>query len=376
MTATLIDKPDGGPQAASALRAPHAPDALQKLWYTRCPVPTALGIAVHRGWFDDEFGAEGITLGSLQEIDAADKRESHFDHSLPHSFRQGGNIPALWARSRGARTRVIGLSWTNEFQAIITRRDSGIARPAELRGRRLGLPRHDISIDFWRAAALKGFLSALEFDGLGYADAEWIDLPEPAGRRGAHLPRGRREGQATTLAELGPHEYALEVAALLRGEVDAVFVKGVAGLATVHLIDAHVVVDLGSHPDPLVRIGNGTPRTLTVDQALLDARPDLVQRFLGVVVNAGEWATRNPGPTVAYIGRETRASEEWVRYAYGAEVNRHLETNLAQTSIDGLVAFKDFLFEWGFLEHDFDARAWIDTEPLQQVHGGRHARGR
>ena len=85
----------GGKSAYQEARPP----ALDKLWYTRCPVPTALGIAVHRGWFDDEFSADGITLGSLQEIDAADKRESHFDHSLPHSFRQGGNIPALWARS-------------------------------------------------------------------------------------------------------------------------------------------------------------------------------------------------------------------------------------------------------------------------------------
>ncbi|MEK7960965.1 ABC transporter substrate-binding protein, partial [Burkholderia contaminans] len=67
-------------------------------------------------------------------------------------------------------------------------------------------------------------------------------------------------------------------------------------------------------------IGNGTPRTLTVDRALIDARPDLVSRFLSVVVGAGDWAARHPAETVAYIGRETRASDEWVRYAYGADV--------------------------------------------------------
>jgi ABC-type nitrate/sulfonate/bicarbonate transport system substrate-binding protein len=141
----------------------------------------------------------------------------------------------------------------------------------------------------------------------------------------------------------------------------------------VHLIDAHVVIDLGAHPDPLVRIGNGTPRTLTVDQALIDERPDLVSRFVSVVVAAGDWATKHPAETVAYIGRETRSSDEWVRYAYGSEVHRHLETNLAQTSIDGLVAFKDFLFEWSFLEHDFDARAWIEPQPYTEVSKYRRA---
>ncbi|RKF40037.1 ABC transporter substrate-binding protein [Paraburkholderia fungorum] len=345
------------------------------LWYTRCPVPTALGIAVHRGWFDEEFGPDGITLSSLQETREPAKRESHFDHSLPSSFRQGGNIPALWARSRGAATRVVGLSWTNEFQAIVTLPTSGIRHPRDLRGRRLGLPKHAISIDFWRAAALKGFLTALELDGLGHGDAQWVDLPEPT--RGAGEERiaigqpGLAVGNVVSFHR--PHEYGLEVAALVRGDVDAIFVKGVAGLETVHLIDGRVVIDLGAHPDPLVRIGNGTPRTLTVDQALIDERPDLVSRFVSVVVGAGDWATKHPAETVAYIGRETRSSDEWVRYAYGGEVHRHLETNLAQTSIDGLVAFKDFLFEWGFLEHDFDARAWIEPRPYTEVSKYRRA---
>jgi ABC-type nitrate/sulfonate/bicarbonate transport system substrate-binding protein len=345
------------------------------LWYTRCPVPTALGIAVHRGWFDEEFGLDGITLNSLQETREPAIRESHFDHSLPSSFRQGGNIPALWARSRGAATRVVGLSWTNEFQAIVTLPGSGIRHSRDLRGRRLGLPRHAISIDFWRAAALKGFLTALELEGLGHSDAQWVDLPEPKREDGeariAIGKLGQSPGHGSPFR--GPHEYGLEVAALVRGDVDAIFVKGVAGLETVHLIDAHVVIDLGAHPDPLVRIGNGTPRTLTVDQALIDERPDLVSRFVSVVVAAGDWATQHAAETVAYIGRETRSSDEWVRYAYGSEVHRHLETNLAQTSMDGLVAFKDFLFEWGFLEHDFDARAWIEPQPYAEVSKYRRA---
>ncbi|AJZ62913.1 NMT1/THI5 like family protein [Paraburkholderia fungorum] len=345
------------------------------LWYTRCPVPTALGIAVHRGWFDEEFGPDGITLNSLQETREPAKRESHFDHSLPSSFRQGGNIPALWARSRGAATRVVGLSWTNEFQAIVTLPRSGIRHARDLRGRRLGLPQHAISIDFWRAAALKGFLTALELEGLGHGDAQWVDLPEPTRAEAeARIAIGRLEdarGSASPFRR--PHEYGLEVAALVRGDVDAIFVKGVAGLETVHLIDGHVVIDLGTHPDPLVRIGNGTPRTLTVDQALIDERPDLVSRFVSVVVAAGDWATKHPAETAAYIGRETRSSDEWVRYAYGSDVHRHLETNLSQTSIDGLVAFKDFLFEWGFLEHDFDARAWVEPQPYTDISKYRRA---
>ena len=39
--------------------------ARDALWYTRCPVPTALGIAVHRGWFDEEFGPDQMWRAAL-----------------------------------------------------------------------------------------------------------------------------------------------------------------------------------------------------------------------------------------------------------------------------------------------------------------------
>ena len=67
-------------------------------------------------------------------------RESHFGHTQANSFRQGGNIPPLWARSHGADVRLIGLSWAEQYQAVVTRRDSGIDGPADLAGRKLALP--------------------------------------------------------------------------------------------------------------------------------------------------------------------------------------------------------------------------------------------
>jgi len=35
-------------------------------------------------------------------------RESHFTHTLANSFRQGGNAPAIYARSEGRDTVLIG----------------------------------------------------------------------------------------------------------------------------------------------------------------------------------------------------------------------------------------------------------------------------
>jgi ABC-type nitrate/sulfonate/bicarbonate transport system substrate-binding protein len=179
--------------------------------------------------------------------------------------------------------------------------------------------------------------------------------------------KGQAPGEVPVLAD-GPrgerHHYASEVAALLRGDVDAIFVKGVLGTQVLQTLAAQLVIDLGIHPDPLVRNGNGTPRTLTVDAAFIAERPDLVARFLGQVVAAGEWAAAHPRETAAYIGRETDTTSDWVLRGYGADVHRRLQTNLDDSAIAGLKSFKDFLLRHGFLAADFSVDDWIDPAPL------------
>lgn len=334
---------------------------ISELWYTRCPVPTPLGLAVQLDWFAEEFGRDGIALRSIQETSDPNARESHFDHSLPHSFRQGGNIPAIWARANGRDTRVIGLSWTDEFQAILTLPGSGIRRARDLRGRRIGLPVNPISIDFNRASALRGFAKALELDGLSLDAVERVDTVNDAsnGIDGIATGEGFRRRSR--------HGYRAEVLALVRGEVDAIYVKGALGLETTRLIGALIIADLGFHPDPKVRINNGTPRTLTVDAGLIEERPDLVTRFLRRVLDAGDWAAAHPDEAIAYIAREAGSSPDWVRAAYGEHASQRLGTFLSEDAIDALSDFKDFLFAHGFLPTDFDARAWIDPRPLAEL---------
>ena len=99
--------------------------------------------------------AHGVVVRSI--ADSPDKlvRESHFNHTLPWSFRQGGNIPAIRARSAGRDTRLIGLTWVDEFQAIITLPQSRLRTSADLFGARIGVPRRAGPIvDFHRATAL------------------------------------------------------------------------------------------------------------------------------------------------------------------------------------------------------------------------------
>jgi ABC-type nitrate/sulfonate/bicarbonate transport system substrate-binding protein len=326
--------------------------SIDTLWYTRCPVPTPLGIAAQLGWVEDEFRPDGIKVRTLQDETDPSLRESHFDHKLANSFRQGGNIPAIWARSGGRQTRVVGLTWTDEAQIILTLPGSPIKTVSDLRGRRLGVAtRPKDQIDFWKATTIRAYVAALKLHGLTDKDVTFVELP-------------REEPSFVGNGAGGPLVDTVEAQALRRGDVDAIFHKGSRGLELADALGARIVYDVGAHPDPKVRVNNGSPRTLTVDAGLLEANLPLVVRLLKRVITAGRWAAEHPREALAYVAQETRSSEEAVVRAYGNDVNHHLRTDLEESSIVALDDFTRFLHEWKFIPNAVDVRGWIDPRPL------------
>lgn len=336
-------------------------NAISEIWYTRCPVPTPVGLAVQLGLLDETFAREGIKLNSI--IDSKDRavRSSHFDHHLSYSFRHGGNVPPIRARSEGNPTRLVGITWTDEFQAIITLPQTGIRTTKDLVGRRFGVARRPEGIvDFMHATALKGLVSALSLEGLSHNQVEIVDIHLTDsvldGREGPQL-YGLRNRQA----------YGAEIAALLRGEVDAIYVKGTPGISVANLFATHTVAEFGFHPDPKIRINSGSPRVLTVDERLAEDRPDLVTKLIGTLQQASAWAETHPDDVRRFVAREVGASEEVVAAANGPELHRHLGIGLEPELIDAIGHYKDFLHEWGFLKANFDINDWVDRRPYDAL---------
>ncbi|MFG2906798.1 ABC transporter substrate-binding protein [Kitasatospora sp. NPDC048286] len=325
---------------SSRIQNPSAlPDTL---WFTRCPVPTATGIAADQGRLAREFAADGIAVRSLQDAPPEVAADHHYTHALTGLFREGGNVPALWARSRGEATRLIGLTWIEERQVVLVRAGSGVTGPEQLRGLRLAVPHHDIGIDFWRAMALAGFRGALGLAGLTLADAEPVDVPG--------IPGG---GQ-----------WSAELAALRDGTVDAVYVKGALAVEAARRIGAEVAVELDAAPDRRSRVNNGTPRPITVHQRLLDEHPELVARFLAVLLESADWAAEHPEEVGRILRVETGAGAEGVAGAYAPGSHRTLHLDLSGERLDLLALQERFLREQGFLAAPVDVQAWVDPEPL------------
>ncbi|BDM23750.1 hypothetical protein KMS_R35060 [Pseudomonas sp. LRP2-20] len=285
----------------TAKRLTDDPSALERIWFTRCPVPTASGIAYKLGWLEQEFAADGLPVSTLQE--ARQLGHHHYDHQLPGLFREGGNVPALAARAAGSPSRLIGLTWIEEWQTILVRPDSGIRSAADLRGKRLALPAWGDSRpgSIARAMSLHGYKGALASAGLQLGDVQLVEV--------ALLD----QANAAT-PQLGLQRLWSGLEYLARGEVDAVYVKGAAAADAARRLGLVVGVDLDLLADPRHRINNGTPRPITVHQRLLDEHFDLVVRFLAQTLRAADWlpttATRS---TASSKKKPAPAAKAWRR---------------------------------------------------------------
>jgi ABC-type nitrate/sulfonate/bicarbonate transport system substrate-binding protein len=337
--------------------------SLDTIWFTRCPVPTASGIAYNLGWLGEEFSADGLPVETLQE--ARQLGRHHYDHDLPGLFREGGNVPALAARAAGAPSRLIGLTWIEEWQTILVRPDSGIRSPADLKGKRLALPAWADSRagSIARAMSLHGYKGALALAGLGFDDVQLVEVALTA-QEGAPTPQENLQRLWSGLDHL------------VQGRVDAVYVKGASAADAARRLGLVVGIDLDLIAEPRQRINNGTPRPITVHQDLLDNHFDLVVRFLAQTLRAADWASDNRDDLLAILQAETKAGSEGVAEAYRGDFHRSLAPSLSAERLEFLRIQKDFLNLHGFLEGDFDIDAWVDARPLQAARELLLARGR
>ena len=147
------------------------------VWYTVCPVPSAIAIAAGRGVLERAFADTGVTLRSVRTHADRKVREAHYDQSQENLFREGGNVPPLWARSKGRDVRLLGLTQLGRSNLVIALPESGITTAADLKGKRLGIiKRPNDQIDHARALQLKTYLTALKEGSVQRDDVRFVDI--------------------------------------------------------------------------------------------------------------------------------------------------------------------------------------------------------
>jgi ABC-type nitrate/sulfonate/bicarbonate transport system substrate-binding protein len=336
--------------------------AIDKIWFTRCPVPTATGLAYKLGWLEQEFKPDGISIGTLQEV-GGELARHHYDHELATLIREGGNLFAIPARAQGAKTRLVGLTWIEEWQSILVRPGSDIHSPADLKGKRLALPAFrpaDIAENkrgrsIARGMSLHGYKGALASAGLTLDDVRLVEIGGAVLNGAASA---RRENQGRLWEGLEP---------LINGEVNAIYVKGAAAAEAARKAGAVVGIDLDKLPERRFRVNNGTPRPITVHEDFLENHFDLLVRFLTQTLRAAEWAKTHLADVQAILQAETRAGAEGVKEAYRDGFHLSLAPDLSRERVELFRQQKDFQLIHGLLDRDFDFDAWLDFRPIEEA---------
>lgn len=337
----------------------------EHVWYTHVPSPTAFGVALRKGWIHEEMARCGVEVRSLAASSDPDVQRFRRERTSPRAFRQGGNVAPLIARARGNDVRLIGLSRTSSIHPVLALPASGYRTAADLLGRRIAIPvRKNAIVDIPRATALRTVNNLLASAGLTTNEVELVAIPiegsyfDTRPRPGDPIADGPREGVAFQVSSAQTEE----VAALIRGEVDAIASEGSTAAILAATLGLRTVEPGRAVPRDL---NNRSLLAVTVSGGLLDREPGLVVSVLVQILAAAEWAIDEEAEARRLVALDAGIHEDLLDAAYSPRVSRQLGVDLRMDKVADLRQQHDFLLEQGIIGKPVDFDAFIDPEPLK-----------
>ncbi|MBV1876582.1 MAG: ABC transporter substrate-binding protein [Pseudomonadales bacterium] len=339
---------------------------METIWYTRCPVPTASGIAFQRDMFAEEFNGPDFEVRNIKAL-GRESADTHFNHSLNNSFREGGSIPPLWAKSQGADTLLVGLTFISDSVCIYVRPDSDIKTMQDLAGKRVSMGvRPYIMVDFMKVNAHKAWDCALRAHGMSLSDVELVEV-EINDDMHAHINpdfvKGVKQRPKNSLAHG-------EMAALARGDVDAIWSKscGTRSMERKAADRVRLLTDLLFDTDNLELRVNANPRPITVSGNLAREHPEAVIRYLQVLIRAARWAAENPANANDILATELGVSATDVKTSQVKNYQNAMWPNLTTQNLHLLQTQQDFMLQHGYLSPAVDLSTWTDDSFLRHAY--------
>jgi len=334
------------------------------IYYTRCPVPTASGVAFQTGMFADAFEDTNYVVSDIVEL-GPDHQDVHYTHSIEMFIREGGVSPPVWARSNGVDSVVLGITFMEECQGVFVRANDPMETVAGLAGRRLALPVWPrLVFNFWRIAALKGLISALKVHDVSADAVEFVDIIE------GWDPSERRNVGRQDLKKPARCEYRGQLEALLTGEVDAIFGKGPEAALLQREAEGRIrlLYDVRTAPSIVERINNSPPRLLTTSRHLVEKHFDAVVCYLRTAIRAANWVQTNPAEARDLIARECSIDADKIETYLEPDYRDKFLPQLDDDLVEALEVVKSFLHEHQFIDQDFPIEGWIEPGPLAQAY--------
>jgi sulfonate transport system substrate-binding protein len=295
-------------------------------------VPTTLALAESLGLFHREFGF------GIREIDHA---------------------TALWERSKGLDSHLVGLSWVEGTYPVVALTGSKVRSIMDLKGKRLGIVKiTDIPFDVGYAQQLKVYTTVLSTAKLTLADVELV--PIQRSKSVPALSRGSGFKQKATV------ELNAELAARLhQGEFDAIAVALASDIA--EHTSVRILSDTQDHYDFIARVNPDVLRALVVSGASLREHRDGIVQVLARFLQAADWArTRTVEQIAAQLAETIGVDPEALASKYGGLV-QGVQVDFSVEKVLGLRSQKNFLLRHGLIQKNFDLDQWIDQRPFAEA---------
>ncbi|WIM85935.1 2'-hydroxybiphenyl-2-sulfinate desulfinase [Candidatus Mycobacterium wuenschmannii] len=331
------------------------------LTYSNCPVPNALLTALE----SRRLAEAGITLEVLTGTLGA----LHFTYDHPRYTRFGGEIPPLISEGLRApgRTRLLGITRFAGRQGFYAAADSALTAPSDLRGTRIGVSsaairilRRDLGIyrelDPWAQTLTalgtweaRGLLSTLQSGGVELDEVRLVAIETP----GVDLsPNQLHASPSVRGADLFP-AVAVHQAAILDSErVDALFSRLPWAAELEDLCGARLLTNLSDNDR------NIYASVWTVSAVLVEAHPDLVQRMVDAVVDAGVWARDHDDEVVGIHAENLGVAPAAIGRGFGSEFAQNLIPRLDDYTFNLVEQTQRFLYDRNLIDRLTDLSRW------------------
>lgn len=333
---------------------------MQETIFSRCPVGTATEYVMRTGELEKTLNKIGFTYKILQQMDPK-YQPSHFLQTEPLHFRDGGNIPPIWAQSMEERSVLLGVTYQHEIRGIFVKADSEIKSIEDLKGRKLSVPvRNKIPVDFQKYTALCGVENILAKHEMTLDDIDKIEIECAA--------FAIKQSDSMNVMKREFDDVTGEFQALLDGKADFAYANSVKVIRLMDDPRFRNIVPETEQYETGEDLNNNNPILITCTKKFAIEHRDVVETYLALLMDAAEKIKNDQDNFIRIAGEGAYESTyDEMKKAYAEDLCFIRKPSLEAEDIKAVKRRAESLHKMGCIQQVPDIEKWADRSYIKNI---------